>query len=66
MTTSMFKYTYRSELQGISSKHDLHAFPRQEKVLDQFSTQAEQTIIANQFEIRSISPAVAAIVEQTN
>ena len=31
MTTSMFKYTYRSEIQGIPSKHDLHAIPKPDR-----------------------------------
>ena len=51
----------RHSLQTRSSRHS-----QTRVILNQFSTQAEQTIIANHFEIRLISPAVAAIVEQTN
>ena len=31
MNTSMSKYTYRSELQGIPSKLNLHAIPKQDR-----------------------------------
>ena len=31
MTISMFKYTYRSELQGIPSKRDLHAIAKPDR-----------------------------------
>ena len=64
MITSMFS-TYRSELQGITSKLKLHAIPKQDRntVL---RTKQEQTIITNHLEIRLILLAVTVIVEWQN
>ena len=57
MAISMFKCTYRSELQGIPSKLELHAIPKQDRNTVLYSEQ-EQTIIRNHLEIRLILLAV--------
>ena len=61
MTTSMFKYTYRSEFQGTLSKFN---FSQTRTEHSQFSVEGERTIITNHLEIRLIFLAVRVIVEQ--